>query len=41
MNGKVMDCVRIRAPGAIEKPKKAAADGEDEKPPFNDEIPFN
>jgi hypothetical protein len=41
MNGKVMDCVRIRAPGAIEKPKKATADGEDEKPPFNDEIPFN
>jgi hypothetical protein len=41
MNGKVMDCVRIRAPGAIEKPKKVAADGEDEKPPFSDEIPFN
>jgi hypothetical protein len=29
------------AAGAIEKPKKATADGEDEKPPFNDEIPFN
>ena len=46
MNGKVMDCVRIRAPGD-EKPKKAAkapgsdgADGGETKPEFDDEIPF-
>jgi hypothetical protein len=39
MNGQIKDCVRIRAPGAAGKPKKAAADGDD-KPPYDDEIPF-
>ena len=40
MNGKVMDCVRIRAPGAMEKPKKAAK-GSNEKPGDDpiDEMP--
>jgi hypothetical protein len=33
------DGVRIRAPGAA-KSKKAAPDGGDEKPPYNDEIPL-
>lgn len=37
MNGKVMDCVRIRAPG--EKTKKPAT-GDDDTPPLNDEIAF-
>src|SRR5438552_314644 len=34
------DGVRIRAPGATEKAKKAAAKDDDDKPPFNDEIPL-
>jgi hypothetical protein len=40
MNGKVMDCVRLRAPDTAEKtkPKKAAPKDDDEKPPFNDEA---
>ena len=38
MNGKVMDCVRIRAPGATVRPKKAPTD--DDEKPFDDEIPF-
>ena len=40
MNGRVMDCVRIRAPGAGEKPKKAVVKDDDEKPPFNDGLPL-
>jgi hypothetical protein len=40
MNGRVMDCARIRAPGAGEKPKKAVvSEDDDEKPPFNDSLP--
>jgi hypothetical protein len=41
MNGKVMDCVRLRASDAPEKAKakKATPNGGDEKPPYNDEIP--
>lgn len=41
LNGKLVDCVRIRAPGAMEKPKKVAKGG-DGKPDddLNDEIPF-
>ena len=33
------DGVRIRAPGVTVKPKKAAPKGDDEKPPYNDELP--
>jgi hypothetical protein len=40
MNGKVMDCVRIRAPGAVEKPKKKIVQSGDAKPDYNDEIPL-
>jgi hypothetical protein len=32
------DGVRIRAPGAAEKLKKAAPKDDDEKPPYNDEV---
>jgi hypothetical protein len=42
LNGKVMDCVRIRPPGAAEKPEKAAKPN-DGKPgddiDMNDELP--
>jgi hypothetical protein len=40
MNGQVKDCVRIRAPGAVEKPKKAVK-ADDGKPDddMNDEMP--
>jgi hypothetical protein len=38
MNGKVMDCVRIRPPGAVEKPKRAKPEPE-AKPDYDDEIP--
>jgi hypothetical protein len=41
MNGKVMDCVRIRVPGAVEKPKKAAKGGDgNPDDDMNDEFPF-
>jgi hypothetical protein len=44
MNGKVMDCVRIRAPGVTEKRKKPAKSDSTEKPSLrdemNDEIPL-
>jgi hypothetical protein len=39
MNGKVMDCVRIRAPGAMEKPKKAAKDAGKSSDGPVDELP--
>ena len=39
MNGKVMDCVRIRAPGAAAKAKKPAM--EDDTLELNDDIPSN
>jgi hypothetical protein len=39
MNGKTMDCVRIRAPGAEEKPRKPVTD-DGVKPDYNDEIPL-
>lgn len=35
----IVDGVRVRPPGAVEKPKKAAK-GSDEKPDYDDEIPF-
>jgi hypothetical protein len=35
------DGIRIRSPGAGKaKPKKAASDGDGEKPPYNDEVKF-
>ena len=44
MNNKVLDCVRIRKPGATEKPKKATKGGDTEKlslaAELDDEIPF-
>jgi hypothetical protein len=39
MNGKTMACVRVRAPGAMEKPKKATKSSGDDKPDMNDEMP--
>jgi hypothetical protein len=38
----ITDGVRIRAPNAMEKakPKKAAAKGDGQKPPYNDEVGF-
>jgi hypothetical protein len=40
-NGKTSDGIRIRKPGAEQKPKKAAApQAADTKPDYNDEIPF-
>jgi hypothetical protein len=38
----ITDGVRIRAPGAAAKakPKKTAPKGDDEKPPYNDEVGF-
>jgi hypothetical protein len=40
MNGKIMDCVRIRAPGATEKPKKAASADAEQKEEMDDAVPF-
>jgi hypothetical protein len=39
-NGKTADGVRVRKPGAEQKPKKVVAKDDDDKPPFNDTIPF-
>src|SRR5262249_36146898 len=38
MNGKTLDCVRLRKPGAAVKAKPAKASS-NEKPDYNDEIP--
>jgi hypothetical protein len=38
----ITDGMRIRSPGGTEKakPKKAASKGNDEKPPYNDEVGY-
>jgi hypothetical protein len=42
MNGKVMDCVRIRKPEMAQKAKAKAEKAEPEaKPDYDDEIPFS
>jgi hypothetical protein len=40
-NGKTADSVRVRKPGAEQKPKKVAAPVAESKPDYDDEIPFS
>jgi hypothetical protein len=39
MNGKILDCIRVRRPGEPKKPAKAARPS-DPPPNMDDEIPF-
>jgi hypothetical protein len=39
-NGKTADSIRVRKPGAEQKPKKMAAPVAESKPEFDDQIPF-
>ena len=40
-NGKTADGIRVRKPGAEQKPKKAAVPVVESKPDYDDEIPFS
>jgi hypothetical protein len=41
MQGKMVDAVRVRAPGAQDKPLKAAVKDAGAKPEYEDEVPWS